>query len=82
MKHSLLRKTSVAGLLFYLLIGSVWAQDYRLTSPDGKLNINICTEKALTWSIEQQGDTVILPSAIALKIAQTVRKLHGGILSK
>lgn len=70
MKHSLLRKTSIAGLLFYLLTGSVWAQDYRLTSPDGKLNINICTEKALTWSIEQQGDTVILPSAIALKIRE------------
>ena len=67
MKHSLLRKTFVAGFLCCLLTGNIGAQDYRLTSPNGKLNIHIGTEGNLSWSIEQDGDTVILPSAIALK---------------
>ena len=67
MKHSLSRKTQVLGLAFCLLAGNLWAQDYRLTSPDGRLNISIDTREALTWSIEQGGATVIQPSAIALK---------------
>lgn len=67
MRHSLLRKAFAAGFLFCLLTGNLWAQDYRLASPDGKLNIYIDTAEALTWSIEQDGNTIMLPSAIALK---------------
>ena len=67
MRHSLSRKTQALGLALCLLAGNLWAQDYRLTSPDGRLNISIDTREALTWSIEQGGATVIQPSAIALK---------------
>ena len=67
MKHSLVRKAQALSLALCLLAGNLWAQDYRLTSPDGRLNILIDTREALTWSIEQAGNTVIQPSAIALK---------------
>ena len=46
MKHSLSRKTQALGLALCLLAGNLWAQDYRLTSPDGRLNISIDTREA------------------------------------
>ncbi len=40
------------------------AEEYTLTSPDGKLKIGIQTDEVLTWEIEYDGTTVILPSGI------------------
>lgn len=47
------------------------AQDYQLTSPDGKLNIGVYTDGALQWSVSHDGTQVLLPSDIALEGVET-----------
>ena len=66
MKNKLLTKCVLAACALVGL-GSAQAQDYELTSPDGKLTIGIHTDGTLQWSIQHDGTQVLLPSAIALK---------------
>ena len=66
MKNKLLTKCVLAACALVGL-GSAQAQDYELTSPDGKLNIGIYTDASLQWSVSHDGTQVLLPSAIALK---------------
>ena len=66
MKNKLLTKCVLAACALVGL-GSAQAQDYQLTSPDGKLNIGIYTDGRLQWSVSHDGTRVLLPSDIALK---------------
>lgn len=47
--------------------GFAQAQDYRLASPDGKLNISIYTGDQLQWAIRHDGTEVLQPSDIGLQ---------------
>ena len=40
------------------------AEEYKLTSPDGKLAVSIETEQVLTWAITHEGTTVLMPSGL------------------
>ncbi len=53
------------GLLF-VCAGTVCAQQYQLTSPDGKLTITVEAGENLTWQIEHDGTTVLLPSQLSM----------------
>ena len=68
MTHALF-KNSLSALVLLLMLGTLHAnaRQYRLTSPDGKLNVTIDTDEQLRWSITHDGTTVLLPSAIALQ---------------
>ena len=66
MKNKLLTKCVLAACALVGL-GSAQAQDYELTSPDGKLNIGIYTDASLQWSVSHDGTQVLLPSAIAIE---------------
>lgn len=68
MSHTFL-KTYLSALVLLLMLGTLHAnaRQYRLTSPDGKLNVTIDTDEQLRWSITHEGTTVLLPSAIALQ---------------
>ena len=43
---------------------TVNAEEYKLTSPDKKLTVTVETEQVLTWAIEHDGTTVMMPSGI------------------
>lgn len=77
MKYSLQRKRQTISFTLCLLLGNLWAQNYHLTSPDGNLNLNIDTHKALTWSIKLENNIVIQQSAIALKIRESHNNAKG-----
>ena len=66
MKNKLLLKCLLAACALTGL-ATAQAQDYQLTSPDGKLNIGIYTDGRLQWSVSHDGTRVLLPSDIALK---------------
>ena len=42
---------------------------YRLTSPDGRLTTTVALGDALTYDIEYDGQTLMQPSAIGLKLS-------------
>lgn len=50
-----------------LSISLAHAQQYQLTSPNGKLTVTVNAGATLTWEIGHDGTTVIQPSAIALQ---------------
>ena len=69
MKHN--KALSLSALL--LLSGmSMQAKDYVVTSPDGHLKATVSDTEKITWSIERDGATVLLPSAISIKTSKTV----------
>ncbi|MBR0339325.1 MAG: glycoside hydrolase family 97 N-terminal domain-containing protein, partial [Alistipes sp.] len=44
------------------------AKEYTLLSPDGKLEVTIATEPKLVYSVKCNGDEVLAPSQIGLKV--------------
>lgn len=52
---------TVAAILTCMTVN---AEDYKLTSPDGKLAVSIETEQVLTWAITHEGTTVLMPSGL------------------
>ena len=57
-------------ILFALLVGvEVFAaKEYKLLSPNGKLEITITAEPNLSYSVKCNGDVVLAPSKIGLKV--------------
>ena len=54
-------------LLMLLVPAGLWATDYRLSSPDGQLNITVHADKQqLTWEVQHGTTQVLTPSAIGL----------------
>ena len=56
--------------LFNILI--VNAKDWVLHSPDGALTVHITVDEHTRWSAEMDGQPVIIPSAISLRLADGV----------
>ncbi len=44
------------------------AKDYRVTSPDGKINLLIQSGETLTWSVSKDGAQLIAPSRLGLTL--------------
>ena len=57
-------------ILFALLVGvEVFAaKEYKLLSPNGKLEVTISAEPNLSYSVKCNGDVVLAPSKIGLKV--------------
>ena len=57
-------------LVFFLLLpGSICAQRpklYEVKSPDGSISLKVESGPGILWSIEDNGQPVILPSSISL----------------
>ena len=51
-----------------LLALSVQAKDYKVASPDGKINVLIQSGETISWSVTKDGAELIAPSTIALKL--------------
>ena len=51
-----------------LLTLGVQAKDYKVTSPDGKINLLIQNGETLLWSVSKDGAQLIAPSRIELKL--------------
>lgn len=49
-------------------LGTVCAQEYKVSSPNGKLVVTVNTGKDLCWSIKINDTAVLQPSAIALQV--------------
>ena len=54
--------------LFTQNIQSQKAKSFSLTSPDGKIAVNISVTDNVKWSVNHNGDVVILPSAISIEL--------------
>jgi len=55
-----------------LMTGSVYAQKektFHVTSPDGKIDVTISTDKSINWSVKHEQTEVLTPSPIALELA-------------
>ena len=71
MKYLLSTSLLLASLLS---IFSAEAKDYVVTSPDGHLKATVSDTDKITWSIERDGATVLLPSAISIKTSKDIGK--------
>ncbi len=68
MKNSLFTKC-LMGIAALMGMGTAtaWAQQYTLTSPNGKLSLTVDATQDLNWKIDFDGTAVLQPSAIALE---------------
>ena len=59
----------LAGLctLIALSAAPALAQDYQLSSPDGKLHISVYADNQLQWAVSHDGTDILQPSAIGLQ---------------
>ena len=60
--------TSLLLFLFTQTVQSQKAKSFSLNSPDGKIAISISVTDNIKWSVNHNGDAVILPSAIAIEL--------------
>lgn len=49
-------------------LSSATAKTFSITSPNGNLTVNVDVDKTITWSLTDNGSTVITPSQIAMVI--------------
>lgn len=66
MKNKLLLVLSA--LFLSVVINAQKAKTYSLTSPNGAVQININAASKLTWSVTQQSQVIIEPSAVAMHL--------------
>ena len=53
-----------------LMAMSLSAADYEVSSPNGKVKVTVTAEEAVKWSVDYDGKTVLLPSAIDIQVQQ------------
>lgn len=51
---------------------TVYGKDYSVQSPNGKLTVKVHAASDLTWEVEYQGKTVLMPSAMSVDIGSAV----------
>ena len=54
--------------VFSLTFASAAPKEYKLSSPDGKIEVTVTASKTLTYSITRDGKTVLAPSRIAMSL--------------
>ncbi|MBQ7458662.1 MAG: glycoside hydrolase family 97 protein [Bacteroidales bacterium] len=47
---------------------TIYARDYNISSPDGKINVTISCGESILWSVAKDGKQLIAPSKIALTL--------------
>lgn len=57
-------------LLLLTAATSVYAKNYTLTSPNGRLSVTVDAAEKVTWQIMYDGQQVLMPSAIGIEWAQ------------
>jgi len=63
-------KPMITLLLGWLVsILSVKAQSFKVTSPDGKIVMQVTADNDIKWSVSYNGDIILQPSGIALEFA-------------
>lgn len=55
---------ALAGLSF---AGLLSAKDYRVSSPDGRIDVNVSTGEKTTYSVQFDGKTILAPSPLSMK---------------
>ncbi len=68
-------KTKLIGLLVVLLMSApmLWAQknkSFEIKSPDNKISVKLEVGAKMQWSVQQDGQQIIAPSAISLQLAE------------
>ncbi len=61
-------KSFFTTLLIFIVIGSVNAKTYTLTSPDGTIEVKVTTGDITTYSVMMDNETVIAPSTISMEL--------------
>jgi alpha-glucosidase len=58
-------------LTLFILLNAPWsfAKDYKVSSPDGKLSLNVSVDAGIKWSVTLEGKEVITDSKIAMILA-------------
>ena len=59
--------------LFCLIAISVSAANYEVSSPNGKVRVVVNTDEAVKWSVSYDGQTVLQPSLIDIRLQQGKR---------
>ena len=63
------------GFLFVLLClfsVSMWAKDYSVMSPDGKINVMISVNKEIKWSAQVSGNSVFKDNTLSLNLMKNI----------
>lgn len=60
-----------------LLALPAYSQEYSETSPDGRLRLEVEVGNEIRWSLSKDGDAVLAPSAVSLRLADG-RRFTGG----
>ncbi|MGC3979449.1 MAG: glycoside hydrolase family 97 protein [Paludibacteraceae bacterium] len=55
-------------ILFFCAVSTLVAQKHTLTSPDGKMKVEVSIGKSIQYAVFCQDDNVILPSAVSMKL--------------
>ncbi|MBR5034201.1 MAG: glycoside hydrolase family 97 protein [Bacteroidales bacterium] len=56
-----------------LLALSVQAKDYKISSPDGRINVMIQSGSTLSWSVSKDGTQLMAPSKMCLTLADGIQ---------
>ena len=51
------------------ICAGLFAKDYNLVSPDGKISVTVSTAEEITWTMSVDGRQIITPSPISYKLA-------------
>ena len=55
-------------MLFCLATVAVSAGNYEVSSPNGKVKVTVNTDASVKWSVDYNGQQVLLPSAIDIRL--------------
>ncbi|TAJ14348.1 glycoside hydrolase family 97 protein [Marinilabiliaceae bacterium JC017] len=77
MKHTLFTLL----LLSFSALG-LQAKDYKVTSPDKKLEVTIASDKTTSWQVRLNGQEIIAPSSISMKLDNGITLGNKGRIKK
>ena len=70
LKNHIFMFTKTISVLSALCIcAGLFAKDYNLLSPDGKISVTVSTAEEITWTMSVDGRQIITPSPISYKLA-------------
>ncbi|MBQ7440327.1 MAG: glycoside hydrolase family 97 N-terminal domain-containing protein, partial [Prevotella sp.] len=66
-----MKKLLTICLMLIIAVG-MYAKDYRVQSPNGKLSITVSADKQLTWQVAYQGKTILAPSVMSVDLGSAI----------
>ncbi|MBQ4146709.1 MAG: glycoside hydrolase family 97 protein [Prevotella sp.] len=58
--------------LMLIIAMGMYAKDYRVQSPNGKLSITVSADKQLTWQVAYQGKAILAPSVMSVDLGTAI----------